>query len=176
MAIIRKRNKLTALMWGKLNLWWGKDLCEQAESYNGTIATGNTRDGSWYFYFWKRIFKNITVLYSLQKQSIWIRKERENISFASLKVPSCIYSNSTCVQEDKEGRKEASQLGSPLGDMREPPDQFWKLAKEKSQALILVSLWTALHRWGNGSLCRKVFPLVNKDWMIKLGYFYFFKP
>lgn len=68
-AIIRKRNKLTALIWGMLNsdvrqtlVWTGKTL--QWEK-----PTGNARDGSLYFYFWKVIFKNTTVLYTLEKQS-----------------------------------------------------------------------------------------------------------
>lgn len=80
-AIIRKRNKLTALIWGMLNsgvrqtfVWTGKSLWWE-------VPTGNARDRSLYFYFWKVIFKSITVLHTLQKQSNMNKKAKGEHTF-----------------------------------------------------------------------------------------------
>lgn len=68
-AIIRKRNKLTALIWGMLNSDVRQTLVWTGKTLQWEIPTGNARDGSLYFYFWKVIFKNTTVLHTLEKQS-----------------------------------------------------------------------------------------------------------
>lgn len=68
-AIIRKRNKLTALIWGMLNSDVRQTLVWTGKTLRWEIPTGNARDRSLYFYFWKVIFKNAMVLHTLQKQS-----------------------------------------------------------------------------------------------------------
>lgn len=67
MAIIRKRNKLTALIWGKLNsavrqrlLWIGKTL--QLGKYQL-----ETRDWSLYFHFGELIFNNSAAVSTLTR-------------------------------------------------------------------------------------------------------------
>lgn len=96
MAIIRKRNKLTTLIWKKLNSE-AKSCVNRQNPTVGKYQLDNQEIGTCIFIFESCFFFLRTSQCDIlcKRNQIWTRKERENIYFESLKVSSCTYSKNT---------------------------------------------------------------------------------